>query len=117
MASATTITSTQLVSGGFVDFTAHRSELQLVQQQKDLLFSQYARYREQVGYRIGQLETLLDQEQQRRSAVESVAREQEGKVELLKQKLLEARRSLEQLEREHRQQHQAWWKRLVPRVL
>lgn len=111
---ARTVTSAELVSGGFVDFSAHRSEVQLVQQQKDLLFAQYAKYREQVGYRIGQLETLLEQEQRKRSAVEEVAREQEGKVELLKQKLIEARRQMDLLELQQKARR-AWWRRIVQR--
>ncbi len=112
---STTITSSELMSGGFVDFTAHDKTVRELVQQKDALFAQYGRYREQVGYRIGQLETLLDQEQRRRATAEGDAKVQSDKAELLKQKLLDARAQLENANDERARANRAWWRMLTRR--
>jgi Tfp pilus assembly protein PilN len=64
-----------------------------------------------VGYRIGQLETLLQGEQRGRSEADGQLKAQEEKIDLLKRKLLEARERLQELERG--QSRASVWGRLL----
>lgn len=103
-----------LERGGIIDFVAHAEQVQRVAGEKEALFSQYAKYREQVGYRIGQLETLLEMEHKQRALAEEQTQLQADKLDILKQKLLEARRTLAALEAQEKG-HRRWWDRLLHR--
>lgn len=108
-----TMDAEALSRGGAITFTQHAALVEKLSTSKDALFGQYAKYREQVGYRVGQLETLLADEQRRRAEAEAAAKEEEEKNDLLKRKLLEAREALARAETTLLwTQRPRWWKRL-----
>ena len=110
----TDVDAAMLARGGAITFTQHAALVEKLSTSKDTLFGQYAKYREQVGYRVGQLETLLADEQRRRADAEAAAKEEGEKNDLLKRKLLEAREALARAETTLVWTQRApWWKRLL----
>lgn len=110
----TAVDAAMLAQGGTVTFSQHAALVEKLSTSKDTLFSQYAKYREQVGYRVGQLETLLADEQRRRTEAEAAAKEEGEKNDLLKRKLLEAREALARAETTLVWAQRApWWRRLL----
>lgn len=106
----TTISSDELAKGGIVSFKAHEEHLQKLSNENKAIFTQYSNYREQVGYRIGQLETMLEQEQAQKQMQIKDSRLKEEKIEILKKKLILARKELEQTRAKIEQRNSSWWK-------